>query len=144
MRIDYSSVESFGSGEEGTEKYRAPVSEYYFSPNESLGATYCLSDETTLRINFAKACRMPNLRETLVTGLVGSRYEIAGKNLKPEEACEGDFSFHYNGNSLSVDAAVFYNYINMAPTGENTPKELAVFKTSQNYMVVKLPCIILR
>ena len=136
LRIDFSSVDSFGSGEEGTEKYRAPVSEHYFSPNGSLGATYRLSDETTLRINFAKACRMPNLRESLVTGLVGSRYEIAGKDLKPEEAYEGDFSFHYNGKSLSLDAAVFYNhidnYIYLAPSGENTPKGVAIFKTSQN------------
>ncbi len=136
IRIDFSSIDSKASGEEEAQNYRAAVSDNFVSPNGSLGATYRLTDKTTLRANFAKACRMPNLRELLFTGLKGNIYEVAGKNLNPEDAYESDISFHYQSASLSIDAALFYNHINnyiyLAPTGDTTSNGVYIYNISQD------------
>ena len=121
-------------GEVKTDK--ASLSEKFTTPNGSLGATYLLNEKMTLRANFAKACRMPNLRELLFTGLKGNIYEVAGENLVQEDAYESDISFHYQGNSLSVDVALFYNHINnyiyLAPTGDTTSTGVYIYQTTQN------------
>ena len=136
VRLDFGSVDSKTLGEEGTSSYRAAISENFISPNGSLGATYRLTDKTTLRTNFAKACRMPNLRELICTCQQGNMYMVANKDLKPEDAYESDVSFHYQGNSLSIDAAVFYNHINnyiyLAPTGDTTANGINIYKMSQD------------
>ncbi|TAJ12584.1 TonB-dependent receptor [Marinilabiliaceae bacterium JC017] len=135
-RLDLSSIESYALGTEGTPSYRAPLTDDFISPNGSLGATYRLNERATVRANFAKACRMPNLRELLYTGLSGNRYEIAGENLKPEDAYESDFSFHYQSKSVSVDVAVFNNqiknYIYLAPTADTTGNGVGIYKISQS------------
>lgn len=136
LRIDFSSIESYALGTEGTTSYRSPMNDDFISPNGSVGAVSHMSDKTTLRVNFAKACRMPNLRELLFTGLNGNRYEIAGEDLKPEDAYESDISIHHAGNNLSLDIALFDNhidnYIYLTPTGETTSTGAYIYKTTQS------------
>jgi iron complex outermembrane receptor protein len=124
----------FDLGEVKTEE--TSLSKKFTTPNGSLGATYLLNEKMTLRANFAKACRMPNLRELSFTGLKGNIYEVAGENLVQEDAYESDISFHYQGNSLSVDVALFYNHINnyiyLAPTGDTTSIGVYIYQTTQN------------
>lgn len=136
LRLDYNSIDSKMSGEKGMPNYRASLYDDFVSPNGSVGATYRISEKMTLRANFAKACRMPNLRELLFTGLKGNRYEMAGKNLDPEDAYESDVSFHYSADNLSFDVALFYNHINdyiyLAPTAETTADRVKIFRISQD------------
>lgn len=120
----------------GDVKTEENFSENFISPNGSLGATYQLNEKMTFRANFAKACRMPNLRELLFTGLKNNIYQVAGENLKQEDAYESDVSFHYQGNNLSVDVALFYNhidnYIYLAPTGDTISSGVYIYQTTQN------------
>ncbi|MCI1778986.1 MAG: TonB-dependent receptor [Bacteroidales bacterium] len=124
LRLDLGSIKS------------RDVSDHFTTPNGSFGATYSLTDKVTFRANLAKASRTPNLRELLFTGLSGNRYEIAGENLKSEEAYESDISFHYSSKNLSVDAALFYNSINnyifLSPTDRKTDDGVNIYMTSQN------------
>ncbi len=130
IRLDFGSVET--KEQEGDGR----ISEHYVIPNGSLGLTYQLNSKTTLRANFAKACRMPNLRELLFTGLKGNTYQIAGADLQQEDAYESDISFHYQSNNISVDLALFYNhisnYIYMSPTGDTTSSGVYIYQTTQN------------
>lgn len=130
VRFDIGEVET--NEKEG----ETALSEKFFSPNGSFGATYQLTNKATLRANLAKACRMPNLRELLYTGLNNNMYLVAGENLKPEDAYEADISFHYQGTNLSIDVALFYNHINnyiyLAPTGDTVSSGVYIYQTTQD------------
>lgn len=129
IRLDFGTVETKEKGEDS-------LSEHYIIPNGSFGATYRLNEKITLRANFAKACRMPNLRELLFTGIKGNRYEVADKDLTQEDAYESDISLHYQNRCISIDAALFYNHINnyiyLSPTADTTTSGIYIFKTTQN------------
>lgn len=135
-RLDFGSVNTKATGKEYTQQYRKGISSKFFSPNGSIGATYQLSDKIMLRANFAKACRMPNLRELVCSGQQGNLYMIANADLDPEDAYESDVSFHYKSNNISADVAVFYNHINkyiyMSPTGKTTEAGVYIYKMSQD------------
>jgi len=130
IRIDFGTVETKEQEADGS------ISEHYVIPNGSLGATSQLNEKTTFRANFAKACRMPNLRELLFTGLKSNTYQVAGENLQQEDAYESDISFHYQDNNISVDVALFYNHINnyiyLAPTGDTVSTGVYIYQTTQN------------
>ncbi len=130
IRLDFGKVETKEQETDGS------ISEHYVIPNGSIGATYQLNNKTTFRANFAKACRMPNLRELLFTGLKSNIYQVAGDDLQQEDAYESDISFHYQGDNLSVDLALFYNHINnyiyLSPTGDTTSAGVYIYQTTQN------------
>ena len=54
-------TKTFELGIEGTSGYHAPVNKEFSNLNGSIGATYSVNNKTTLRTNFAKGYRVPNL-----------------------------------------------------------------------------------
>ncbi|MDD4192888.1 MAG: TonB-dependent receptor, partial [Mangrovibacterium sp.] len=135
FRYDFSKTETFEMGTAGTEGYHAPFSNNYSSLSGSLGAT-CLFDETLiLRLNFAKAFRVPNLSELTSYGEHGNRFEFGNENLDPENAWESDAGIHFHGTYFSFDLAGFYNYIDhyifISPTDEITSSGMRIYRFSQ-------------
>lgn len=135
LRFDVYSTETFSLGTAGTENYHAPVSKDFSSLNGSVGATYSVNEKLLLRMNLAKAYRVPNLSELTSNGVHGSRYELGNENLKPEDAYESDASLHFHGEYLSFDLAGFYNhidnYIFISPTSDATSSGLNIYRFSQ-------------
>ena len=136
IRFDRYKTETFAIGTEGTESYHSPVSKEYSSLNGSIGATYNVNEKVLLRVNLAKAYRVPNLSELTSNGEHGSRYEIGNKNLIPEDAYESDASMHFHGEFLSFDIAGFYNYVGhyifTSPTSDTTSSGMGIYRFSQS------------
>ena len=135
FRFDANKTETFALGKAGTENYHTPVSRNFSSLNGSVGATYTLNEKLLLRLNLAKAYRIPNLSELTSSGDHGSRYEIGNEDLDPENAYESDASLHYHGEYLSFDLAGFYNhidnYIFISPTAETTSSAIGIYRFEQ-------------
>lgn len=135
LRFDANKTETFALGTVGTEGYHAPVSRKFSSLNGSVGATYSVNEKLLLRMNLAKAYRVPNLSELTSNGVHGNRYEIGNENLNPENAYESDASLHYHGEYLSFDLAGFYNhidnYIFISPTAETTSSGMEIYRFKQ-------------
>ena len=135
LRFDANKTETFALGTAGTEGYHAPVSRKFSSLNGSVGATYSVNEKLLLRMNLAKAYRVPNLSELTSNGEHGSRYELGNENLKSENAYESDASLHYHGEYLSFDLAGFYNhidnYIFISPTAETTSSGMGIYRFEQ-------------
>ena len=135
VRFDVNKTETFALGTAGTESYHAPVSRNFSSLNGSVGATYTVNEKLLLRLNLAKAYRVPNLSELTSNGDHGNRYEIGNENLDPENAYESDASLHYHGEYLSFDLAGFYNhidnYIFISPTAETTSSGMGIYRFEQ-------------
>lgn len=88
FRLDFSTIDSEDWGASSDDGYVAAIANEYINPNASLGATYQITNNSTLRANFAKAYRTPNLRELLYTGMYSNYYEVADENLNSEDAYE--------------------------------------------------------
>jgi iron complex outermembrane receptor protein len=135
LRFDVNKTETFALGTAGTENYHAPVLRNFSSLNGSVGATYTVNEKLLLRMNLAKAYRVPNLSELTSNGDHGNRYEIGNENLNPENAYESDASLHYHGEYLSFDLAGFYNhidnYIFILPTAETTSSGMGIYRFEQ-------------
>ncbi len=136
IRFDRYKTETFAMGTEGTESYHSPVSKEFSSLNGSIGTTYNVNEKLLLRVNVAKAYRVPNLSELTSNGEHGSRYEIGNEDLTPEDAYESDASMHFHGKFLSFDLAVFYNYIGnyifISPTFDTTSSGMGIYRFSQS------------
>lgn len=135
LRFDFYKTETDEMGAAGSGNYHAPLSKDYSSMNGSVGATYAVNERLILRVNLAKAYRVPNLSELTSYGEHGNRFEIGNEKLDPENAWETDASLHYHGEYLSFDLAGFYNhiddYIFISPTSETTSSGMAVYQFSQ-------------
>jgi iron complex outermembrane receptor protein len=85
----------------------------FSSPSGSLGLSYELNPRTTLKLNFASGYRAPNIAELSANGVHEGaiRYEYGNRDLKPENSFQADFGGDYVSEHLSLNAAVFYNYI---------------------------------
>jgi len=136
LRFDVYKTVTSAMGTEGTESYHSPVSKEFSSLNGSIGATYNVNENLLLRVNFAKAYRVPNLSELTSNGEHGSRYEIGNDALNPEGAYESDASLHFHGEFLSFDLAGFYNhignYIFISPTSDTTSSGIGIYRFSQS------------
>lgn len=97
----------------------------------SLGATFNLSDNWTLPINFASAQRLATAEELfsnqsgtqeLIPHLATSTIEIGNPELNQETANNIDIGLRYRNNDFSFNLAVFYNriddYIYLDSSGE--------------------------
>jgi iron complex outermembrane receptor protein len=135
LRFDMYKTKTFELGIEGTSGYHAPVNKEFSNLNGSIGATYSVNNKTTLRTNFAKGYRVPNLSELTSNGMHGNRYEIGNENLSPENSFETDLNMHYHGEFLSFDLAGFYNQINdyifISPTTDTTSNGISIYRFSQ-------------
>jgi len=135
LRFDMYDTETFAMGTEGTFGYHAPVSKVFSNTNGSVGATWQPDEKIMLRVNLAKAFRVPNLSELTSNGMHGDRYEIGNPDLLPENAFEADASMHYHGEFLSFDLAGFYNHINdyifISPTTDTTTAGVGIYRFLQ-------------
>lgn len=135
LRFDTYKTETFALGTEGTSNYHTPVNKDFQNISLSAGATYSPIEKINLRVNFAKAYRVPNLSELTSNGMHGNRYEMGNENLSPQNAYETDLSMHYHGKFLSYDLAGFYNIINdyifISPTSDITTSGSEIYRFSQ-------------
>jgi len=135
LRYDINNTKTYSLGVEGTENYQAPLDKNFSSFSTSLGATYYPNNNLIVRVNFAKAFRIPNLSELTSNGIHGNRIEKGNENLVPQDAFETDISLHYHGDFLSLDLATFYNKINnyifLSPTEETTSTGMDIYQYSQ-------------
>ena len=135
LRYDFYNTETYALGTEGAATYHAPVQKDYSSFSGSLGLTFNPVEKINLRINLAKAFRVPNLSELTSNGLHGNRYEIGNADLTPQDAYEADISMHYHGEYLSFDLAGYYNiiqnYIYISPTNDTTANGILLYQFSQ-------------
>ncbi len=85
----------------------------FASPSGSVGLAYTLNSRTVLKVNFASGYRAPNIAELSANGVHEGaiRYEYGSTYLKSEHSFQGDAGIDFNLEHLSVNAAVFYNYI---------------------------------
>ncbi|MCK5814468.1 MAG: TonB-dependent receptor [Flavobacteriaceae bacterium] len=135
LRFDIYKTEIFALGTEGTSDYHAPVDKDFSNLNGSIGAKYSVNEKITIRSNFAKGYRVPNLAELTSNGIHGNRYEIGNENLSPENSFETDLSTHYHGEFLSFDLAGFYNhiddYIFISQTMNTTATGINIYQYAQ-------------
>jgi iron complex outermembrane receptor protein len=135
LRFDMYDTETFGMGTEVASSYHAPVSKVFSNTNGSVGATWQPDEKIILRVNLAKAFRVPNLSELTSNGMHGDRYEIGNPDLLPENAFEADASMHYHGEFFSFDLAGFYNHINdyifISPTTDTTTASVDIYRFLQ-------------
>ena len=135
LRFDIYKTETFALGTEGTSDYHAPVDKDFSNLNGSIGAKYSVNEKITIRSNFAKGYRVPNLAELTSNGIHGNRYEIGNENLSPENSFETDLSTHYHGEFLSFDLAGFYNhiddYIFISQTMNTTATGINIYQYAQ-------------
>ncbi len=87
---------------------------YYNGLSGSLGATYQLSDYSTIKLNISNGYRTPNIAELASNGVHEGvfRYEIGNSNLNPEYSHQIDLSYSYNTDNIIFEITPFINYIN--------------------------------
>lgn len=140
LRYDIHKMNTLALGAEGNSDYHAPVNKEFSNLSASLGATIQASEKIKLRVNLARAYRVPSLSELTTNGMHGNRYELGNENLSPQNAFETDASMHYHGVFLSFDLAGFYNRINdyifIAPTTDTTANGIDIYQYSQSNAVL--------
>ena len=79
----------------------------------SIGASYSVNRQMTLKLNVASGFRAPNIAELSANGVHEGtiRYEYGNASLAPESSIQADLGMIWNSDHVLVNAAVFYNYI---------------------------------
>lgn len=79
----------------------------------SLGGTYRVTDQISMKANFGKAYRAPNITELASNGLDPGAHIIyrGNSDFEPEFSYETDFGFSANYPDFSTELSVFYNRI---------------------------------
>jgi iron complex outermembrane receptor protein len=116
--------------------FQTDTSLFFHNLSGSFGATYKVSNDLNLRLNFASGYRMPNLPELTQYGVHGYRFEEGNMDLKSQRSYETDFSVHYHTNKFLFDIAAFYNKINdyifLSPTNDTSTNGMQVYKYLQS------------
>lgn len=105
----------------------------------SLGATYQLSDNWSMKLNLSRGFRAPNISELSSNGVHEGtlRYEKGDSNLKPESSLQLDYELGYNTEHISAKLNLFANGINnyifsrkLSSTigGDSIAEEVPVYK----------------
>lgn len=79
----------------------------------SLGGTYKFNKIFSMKLNFARGFRAPNIAEISSNGRHEGtlRYEIGDATLKPETSVQGDIGFILNSGHITSELSLFYNDI---------------------------------
>lgn len=123
IRYDRRAINTETHGILGEEGYFRAIDKTFESFNTSLGYKTKLSENLTLRTNFATGFRAPNLAELTSNGVHegSNRYEIGNANLKNEQNLQTDLNLEYGNAHFEFFANGFYNHINnyifLSPTG---------------------------
>lgn len=79
----------------------------------SMGAVYSVNNRLNLRLNAARGFRAPTVSELCSDGVhEGSiQYELGNSNLRPEFSTQIDVGMDYTSHYLSINAAIFSNWV---------------------------------
>ncbi len=125
IRFDKRNVSTETNGVIGQEGYFEALTKSFDSFNSSLGYKTNLTDDFTLRLNFASGFRAPNLAELTSNGVHegSNRYEIGNANLKNEQNFQTDLNLEYSSSHFELFVNGFYNRINnyifISPNGNS-------------------------
>lgn len=113
----------------------------------SLGATYQLSDNWSMKLNLSRSFRAPNISELSSNGVHEGtlRYETGDANLKPETSLQLDYELGFNTEHVNAKLNLFTNNINnyifsrklsSTISGDSIADEMPVYKfTAGNAML---------
>lgn len=113
VRYDNRHLSSNSLMDEGSLRFNA-FSSSFNGITGSIGATYNIKDNMNLRLNISHGFRAPNISELASNGIHEGtvRYELGDNGLKAENSWQFDLGFDYSSSIVSVQAAVFANFIN--------------------------------
>lgn len=135
LRYDFRNIETQATGIQDSTDFRPALSKQYHSLSGSIGSTWNINENLLFRLNLASAYRTPNLAELTSNGPHETRFELGDSNLIPEKSLEADISTHYHIENLTLDIALFYNYIHnyifISPTGEQSQNSLPIYQYKQ-------------
>lgn len=105
----------------------------------SLGATYQLSDNWSMKLNLSRGFRAPNISELSSNGVHEGtlRYETGDANLKPETSLQLDYELGFNTEHVNAKLNLFTNNINnyifsrklsSTISGDSIAEEVPVYK----------------
>jgi len=93
-----------------------PFSAYkhtFFGISGSLGLSYKINNEFSVKANIGRGYRAPNISEISANGVhPGTNiYQIGNLNFKPEFSLQEDFGIEFNSTHVSINADLFNNNI---------------------------------
>ena len=99
----------------------------------SLGAVWNLTDKLNLRLNAARGFRAPTVSELSSKGVhEGSvQYELGNADLNPEKSTQIDLGLDYTSHIVSLQAALFSNWISDYIFLSRLPYETDGYRTYQ-------------
>ncbi|MFN8267127.1 MAG: TonB-dependent receptor [Chitinophagales bacterium] len=85
----------------------------YFGASGSIGLTYQITKNSTLKFNFSNGFRAPNIAELASNGKHEGtfRYEIGNTKLKPEFSHQLDIDYALNSEHITFEISPFVNFI---------------------------------
>lgn len=85
----------------------------YSGVTGSLGGAFNFNRQFTIKLNFARGFRAPNIAETGSNGVHEGtlRYEIGNSRLKPEYSLQTDLGLFFNSKHVTTELSLFYNRI---------------------------------
>ena len=111
----------------------ASLSRNFTGVTGSLGAVWNLTDKLNLRLNVARGFRAPTVSELSSNGVhEGSvQYELGNAGLKPEKSTQIDMGLDYTSHIVSLQAALFCNWISDYIFLSRLPYESDGYRTYQ-------------
>lgn len=131
-RFDNRHLSTHAAEEDGDEKF-ATLTKDFCGLTGSLGAVYNIIDRLNLRLNVARGFRAPTVSELCSDGVhEGSiQYELGNADLRPEFSTQIDLGMDYTSHYVSINAALFSNWISNYIFLERLPYETDGYRTYQ-------------
>ena len=113
LRIDNRHLTTSRLEEDGDVRFEA-FTKNFMGVTGSLGAVWNISDAMNLRLNAARGFRAPTVNELSANGVhEGSiQYELGNVSLSAEKSTQIDLGYDYTSHYVSINAAVFCNWVN--------------------------------
>ncbi|MBN9299094.1 MAG: TonB-dependent receptor [Filimonas sp.] len=112
VRFDNRSVKGKAMEDNGQVKFTA-FDRNFSNISGSVGLSYEVSKQTTLKLNVARGFRAPNMAELASNGAHEgtNRFEKGDNNLKSETSFQLDGGVEWNSTHVSLSASAFFNSI---------------------------------
>ena len=112
LRIDNRTVNSKEMLEDTDVKF-AKFNKNYSGVSGSLGLSYQLDKNSTLKLNFSRGFRAPNIAELASNGVHEGtfRYEIGDHHLKSETSHQIDLAYFLDSDHVTFEFTPFVNFI---------------------------------
>ncbi len=103
----------YGADTIGANKVFSAYKATYHGFTGSIGVTYNVTEQLSLKLNFARGMRSPNVAEISANGVhPGTNiYQVGNASFKPEFNLQPDFGIAFNSKYVVLSAEIFYNYI---------------------------------